>query len=94
MIVEAILSFLTAAVNFVLALLPTWDPLDLSGLWATLDSGPGQTLFGFFAWANYYLPFTEALSIATLSLSIWVGVHLVRFIIWLLQLFHIAGGNS
>ena len=94
MIVEAIFGFFFAILNGFLSLLPSWDPIDLSALWSAVDSGPGQTVFGFLAWGNYYLPLTEALAVATLSLTLWIGVYVVRFVIWVLQLLHIAGGSS
>lgn len=94
MIIEAILSFIAGFFGFFFDMLPTWDPIDLAGLWTSLDSGPGATIFGFFAWGNYYLPLTELLAISVLRLSLWAGVYIVRFVIWVLQLFHIAGGAS
>jgi hypothetical protein len=94
MILVGILIVMVAAIAGFLVLLPAWDPIDVSALWVALDSGPAAQLFGFFAWANYYLPIKELLAISVLRLAIWAGVYVVRFLIWILQLFHIAGGGS
>lgn len=94
MILVGILIAMVGVLVGFFALLPAWDPIDVAGLWAALDSGPGAQLFGFFAWANYYLPIKELLAISVLRLTLWGGVYVVRFLLWILQLFHIAGGGS
>jgi hypothetical protein len=83
-----------AILGAVLLALPAWEPVDLSGLIAAMHSGPGQSVFGALGWANHWLPITEIIATIALGLTVHAVVYLVRFVIWILQLFHIAGGGN
>jgi hypothetical protein len=90
MFILAIIAACTAAVLVILALLPAWTPVDLDGPVADLT---GTSLFAGLGWLNSYFPVDTLLQILGLQLSIWAAVYVVRFVIWLLQLFRIAGGG-
>lgn len=93
MILLAILACI-AAVGVILALLPVWSPVDLSAAVDALSSGPASQIFAGLGWLNNYLPVDVMLVLLTLQVQIWLGVKVVQFVIWLLQLFHIAGGGD
>jgi hypothetical protein len=94
MLVELIINLVTGAVDFLLSLLPSWSPVNLSGLTSALSSGPAGTIFDGLAWANWYLPISEMAAIIVVKLGLEFGTYVVRFVVWLLQLFHVAGGGG
>lgn len=79
-----------AGVLLVLALLPEWSPIDLSGPVAAITN---TALFDGLGWLNSYFPVDTLLTILGLQLTLWSAVYVVRFVIWLLQLFRVAGGS-
>jgi hypothetical protein len=89
MIILAVVAACMGAVLVILALLPAWTPVDLSGPVAAIT---GTALFDGLGWLNHYLPVDTMLTLLSLQLTIWAAVYVVRFVIWLLQLFHVAGG--
>lgn len=91
MVMLLIIAAVTAAVLVVLALLPAWTPINLTG---PINDLAGTTLFSGLGWLNSYFPVDTLLQILGLQLSIWAAVYVVRFVIWLLQLFRIAGGGT
>ena len=82
-----------AAVVIILNLLPTWTPFEFAAAAADLAAG-GQGMFDGLGWLNYYVPVTEMLVLLSFQVVLWGTVRLVQFGLWLLQLFHIAGGGD
>lgn len=91
MIIVAIIVACIAAVVVILELLPVWSPIDLTGAIADLS---GTALFDGLGWLNGYLPVDTLITILALQATIWSAVYVVRFVVWILQLFHIAGGGG
>lgn len=94
MILEAVLGFFFNIIGALFNLLPDWTPIDLGGMTSDLSSGPGGAVLSGLGWLNYYVPVDTMMTLLGVLFVIWGGTYFVRFIIWLLQLFHVAGGAS
>jgi hypothetical protein len=89
MILTKILQLLGVAV-WTLGLLPSWT-VDTSSASAAVQSWDG---FGFFGWADHYLPVSEAVVLIGVRLTLWAAMHAVEGTLWLLTKAHVLGGSS
>lgn len=94
MIILAIVLACMAAVILILNLLPVWTPIDLAAAVAEFTTGAGNGFFDGLAWMNHYIPVQTMLTLLGLQITIWTTVRIVQFVVWLLQLFHVAGGGD
>lgn len=90
MIWSALLTLLKAMRAVVVAILPTWTPVDLSGYTDELTANAGG-VFGLLAWADWYAPITEFLQLVLVVSGIFVTALLYKGVMFVLRTFHIAG---
>jgi hypothetical protein len=93
MITDAILAVIRTVVSFVVGLFPPWPGFDLATPIAGIFTAIAPHLW-FFAWADEYIPLTEALLMLAALVAIWLGAHVVTLTIWLLSKLHVLGGGS
>lgn len=91
MITNAILWLLAQPLNALGALLPEWDPVDLSGYGSWLAE---HSPFSWFGWLNYYFPVSDILIILGVLLSVGLALHAWQWIVWLGTKLHIFGGTG
>jgi hypothetical protein len=102
---DELLGLLLSVTSFLAGLLPTWDPVDLSGFLDAISCDQfscgeiggteyGGPIFRMFSWANYYVPVAELLAVINLALAFWVFLHGYKLLVWVLVRLHIIGGEA
>jgi fermentation-respiration switch protein FrsA (DUF1100 family) len=88
MITDAIFAFFATIASFVVGLLPSMNPPDISSHLSAL--GPVLTWFG---WANQYVPLDQVVIVLGIALGAWVTLNVFNGVVWVLTKAHILGGQ-
>lgn len=91
MIVDAILSALVSAVEWVLGLLPSFSPPDLSAFTSAVSD---FRITQYISWANHFLPITLVGTLIVLRLTVWGASYAFEGVVWLLVKAHVLGGGE
>ncbi len=89
MITTAIVTLILAPFRAALALLPTIEPPDVSGLVAAM-----APVFQLGGWANNFVPLSEAVTLLGVMMTAFAALTVVRATLWVLTKAHILGGSS
>jgi hypothetical protein len=90
-ITTAILWLLAQPLGLLAAVLPEWDPVDLSGYGAWLVE---HSPFSWFGWLNHYFPVADVLAILAVLLTVGLALHAWGWVVWLGTKLHIFGGTG
>ena len=91
MIPIMILRLLAAPLQALGELLPDWDPVDLSGFPAWLDT---HDPFAWFGWLNWYFPVGDVLTIIGVILTVGIALHAWNWVFLIGTKLHLFGGSE
>jgi hypothetical protein len=89
MIVDAIVGLGVGLLTGLLALLPDVEPPDLSGAVAAIDGIAAYT-----GWLNKYFPVAEAITILGIVVTVYTGMYVVKFLLWVWSKIPVIGGGE
>lgn len=90
MIPDLILGWLFGMLDWLLGLLPEWDPIDVTAPVAAITSF-GSVLFGLVGWADWYMPAKLTLTLLSMIYVLQAAAFGWRALLWVLRILHITG---
>lgn len=90
MVVLGVLNVIEGLFSVVLGVIPSFTPPDL-GAYAT--SFVSSNVFAYVGWLNDYLPLAEIAFAVSGVASVFLGIWVVKLVIWLLRSFHVLGAD-
>jgi hypothetical protein len=89
MIVDAIINATMAILQGLLDLLPDVTPPDLTGAVQAIDGIAAYT-----GWLNKYFPVTEAVALLATVLTVYTGMYVIKFALWVWSKIPVIGGGE
>lgn len=89
MIIEGIIRLVMLPFRAALALLPSWDPPNVSGMVSVVEP-----VWQFAGYVNNFVPAAEAVTLLGILMTAFAAINVIRGVIWVLTKVHILGGSS